>query len=483
MSVLEHDSFFINGSWAGPSSAQRLQIHSPSTESLVGSVPEAARSDVDAAVSAARNASDDPSGWSHWSPEHRAACLIRLADALAERGEEIARRVTLQNGMPIALAQYVEAQTPPNVLRLAAHQATIDQTETWQPRTGMAGQTLLRRAPLGVAAAISPWNFPQSLAAFKYASALAAGCTVVLKPAQQTVLDAVLLGGACQDAGIPPGVFNIVFGGRETGSSLISHPAVDRVAFTGSTAAGRQIAETCGRLLKPVTLELGGKSAAVVLDDMTPDKLVTDPAFAQMSLFNSGQTCWATTRILVPRSQHDAYVEAIAALLQAIPVGDPFDPSTHLGPLISQAHRATVQQIVAKAVYDGAQLVTGGQPPKELDTGWYFSPTLLTGLDNQSPAAREEIFGPVLCVIPYDDEDDAVRLADDSPYGLSGTVWTTDSDRGLSVARRIRTGTFSLNGRLTDLGAPFGGEKASGLGRELGVEGLRSYQWGQTVLA
>lgn len=478
---MEHDRFFIGGGWAAPHSTARISVTSPTSEEPIGSVPEADEADVGAAVSAARAAFDNPGGWAHWEPARRADALNRFADALEARGSRIARQVTAQSGMPITISESVEGHTPAVLLRHAAELITRGPLERVQERADGTGSTLIRKEPVGVVGAIAPWNFPQSLAAFKYASALAAGCTVVLKPSPETVLDSVLLADAAMEAGLPAGVMNIVFGGVEAGSALVAHRDVDKIGFTGSTAVGRLIAESCARLLRPVTLELGGKSAAVVLDDVDVGAVVNSPAFSVMTTFNSGQTCWASTRILAPRSRYAEIVEAVASMMDGLVVGDPFDPKTQMGPMVSEKHRARVEGYIRRGAEEGARLVTGGGRPRHIDKGWFVEPTLFADVDNGSAIAQEEIFGPVLCVIPYRDEADAVRLANDSSYGLSGSVWTGDTDRGIAIARRVRSGVFSVNGKRTDLGAPFGGEKNSGLGRELGTEGLASYQRLQSI--
>ncbi|MFE1960019.1 aldehyde dehydrogenase [Streptomyces sp. NPDC059479] len=478
---MEHDRLFMGGGWAVPHSTARIPVTSPRSEQPIGSAPEADAEDVDTAVSAARAAFDAPEGWAHWEPARRAEALNGFADALEARSSRIARQVTAQNGMPVTISESVEGRAPAFLLRHAAELSTRAPLERVQERADGTGSTLIRQEPVGVVGAIAPWNFPQSLAAFKYAFALAAGCTVVLKPSPETVLDSVLLADAAMEAGLPAGVMNIVFGGTEAGSALVAHRDVDKIGFTGSTAVGRVIAESCARLLRPVTLELGGKSAAVLLDDVDVEAVVHSPAFSAMTMFSSGQTCWASTRILAPRSRYEESVEALASMMDGLVVGDPFDPRTQIGPMVSEKHRTRVESYIRKGVEEGARLVTGGGRPRHMDTGWYVEPTLFADVDNGSAIAQEEIFGPVLCVIPYEDDAGAVRLADDSSYGLSGSVWTGDTDRGIALARRVRTGVFSVNGKRTDLGAPFGGEKNSGLGRELGAEGLASYRRLQSI--
>jgi acyl-CoA reductase-like NAD-dependent aldehyde dehydrogenase len=381
--------------------------------------------------------------------------------------------VSSQNGMPVALGRQLEAMFPATLLRYYADLAVKTDAEDRRPGL-FGGSTLVRREPLGVAAAVVPWNFPQSLALFKIAPALAAGCTVVLKPSPETSLDSYVLAEAVREAGLPPGVVNIVPGGREIGAYLVGHRDVDKVAFTGSTEAGRAIGEVCGRLLRPVTLELGGKSAAIVLDDA--DLSASLEALFGACFLNNGQACYLGTRVLAPRSRYDEVVGTFTAFASALKVGDALDPETQIGPLVSARQRDRVEGYIAKGRSDGARVTTGGGRPAGLDKGWFVQPTIFADVDNRTTIAQEEIFGPVLAIIPYGDDDEAVRIANDTSYGLGGTVWTQDEERGLSLARRVRTGTIGLNAYLPDPTAPFGGIRDSGMGRELGPEGLAAYQ-------
>ena len=479
---ISYDSFFIGGEWVRPSSAARIDVTSASTEEAIGSVPEAQEADIDAAVAAARRAFDDPDGWSQQEPAQRAAAIERLAVALEARAGEMAQRVSAQNGMPISIATMLEGGFPVVVLRYMAGLVANATFEEERPGH-LGGTTIVRREPIGVVGGIVPWNYPQTLAAFKYGPALAAGCTIVLKPSPETVLDAFLLAEAAADAGIPPGVINIVPGGREVGAYLVQHRDVDKVAFTGSTAAGRRIAETCGRLLRPVTLELGGKSAAIVLDDADLDLAKIGNDLFAATLVNNGQTCYLGTRVLAPRARYDEVVDTLAAFASSLAVGDALDPATQIGPMASDRHRDRVEGYIAKGTSDGARLVTGGGRPRDLDRGWFVEPTVFADVDNASTIAQEEIFGPVLAVIPYRDEEDAIRIANDSDYGLGGSVWTTDAEHGKDVARRVRTGTIGINGYLPDPGAPFGGVKASGIGRELGPDAVTAYQQYKSIYA
>ncbi|MGB6578896.1 MAG: aldehyde dehydrogenase [Streptosporangiaceae bacterium] len=473
--LASYDSLFIGGEWIRPSSSARIDVTSASTEENIGSVPEGQEADVDAAVAAARRAFDDPDGWSQWEPSARAAAMERLAVELEARAEEMAQRVSAQNGMPISIATMLEGGFPVIVLRYLA--GLLDGASFEEEQPGFLGGTnIVRREPIGVVGAIVPWNYPQTLAAFKYGAALAAGCTVVMKPSPETVLDAFLLAEAIVAAGIPAGVINIVPGGRELGAYLVAHRDVDKVAFTGSTAAGRRVAETCGRLLRPVTLELGGKSAAIVLEDADLDLAKIGNDLFAATLVNNGQTCYLGTRVLAPRSRYDEVVDTIAAFASSLTVGDALDPATQIGPMASQTHRDRVEGYVSKGASDGARLVVGGGRPRDMDRGWFVEPTVFADVDNSSTIAQEEIFGPVLSVIAYGDVDDAIRIANDSDYGLGGSVWTTDAERGKNVARRVRTGTIGINKYLPDPAAPFGGVKASGIGRELGPGAISAYQ-------
>ncbi len=468
-----YDALFVGGRWVTPSGSDRIEVTSASTEQFLGSVPDGTSADVDRAVAAARTAFDDPAGWSAWSPRQRQLALTRLADALDERSQETVRRVSGQNGMPVTTGAYSEAVAPGYLLRYYAGLAAADEGERHRRSMAM-GTTVVRNEPLGVLAAIVPWNFPQTLTFCKLAPALAAGCTVVVKPAPDTVLDAFLLAEAIEEAQLPAGVVSIVPGNGALGAYLVAHPGVDKVAFTGSTAAGREIGQVCGRLLRPVTLELGGKSAAILLPDVDLDAAL--PSLAAATMGNNGQTCYLSTRILAPWSRYAEAVDAVTALAEGLRVGDPFDQATEVGPLVSSTQRDRVERYIAAGRAEGGRITTGGGRPSGFDQGWYVEPTVFADVDNQATVSREEIFGPVLVVIGYQDVDHAVALANDSDYGLAGTVWTADEERGLAVARRVRTGTIGVNGYALDIGAPFGGIKASGLGRELGPEALRSYQ-------
>lgn len=472
---LHYDALFIGGEWVAPSSGHRITAVSASTEEVIGSVPEAQDADVDAAVAAARRAFDDPSGWARWAPADRAAAMERLADVLERRAEEVVQRVSGQNGMPVAVARQLEGAFPVVLLRYYAGLARNADFEETRPGL-FGGNTLVRREPIGVVGAIVPWNFPQTLAAFKYAPAMAAGCTLVIKPSPETTLDSFLLAEAAVEAGIPPGVVNIVPGGRELGAYLVAHPKVDKISFTGSTAAGRSIGEVCGKLLRPVTLELGGKSAAIILDDADLDLAKIGEQLFTSTLLNNGQTCFLGTRVLAPRTRYNEIVDLFTGFAGSLTVGDALDDATQIGPMATARQRERVEGYIAKGRGEGARVTVGGGRPADRDKGFYVEPTIFADVDNNHAIAQEEIFGPVLSLIPYSDEEHAVRIANDSDYGLGGTVWTSDPERGVAVAKRVQTGTIGVNTYLPDPTAPFGGVKASGIGRELGPEGLANYQ-------
>jgi len=477
MTTTEPQAFWIDGRWADATGSQRITVVNASTGDALSTVPAATEADVDAAVAAARRAFDR-SDWPTLAPADRARAIESLARELEARAADIARAVSLQNGMPITISSATEAVIPATLLRFYADMAAAQPVDERRP--GFAGaNTLVRREPVGVVAAIVPWNFPQTLAFFKVAPLLAAGCTVVIKPSPETVLDAYLLAEAVAASDVPDGVINIVPGGREVGGYLVSHPGIDKVAFTGSTAAGRAIGEACGRLVRPVTLELGGKSASIVLDDADLPSLLG--RFFEAALMNNGQTCYLGTRVLAPAHRYDEIVDTLTDFACSLTVGNALDATTQIGPLATARQQQRVLRYIDAGVADGGRITTGGGRPAGLDEGWFVEPTIFADVDNSHTIAREEIFGPVLAVIPYGDVDEAVRIANDSEYGLGGTVWTGDQQRGIDVARRVRTGSIGVNHYALDFCAPFGGIKASGLGRELGPEGLAAYQTAKAI--
>ena len=475
---LDRQHFFIGGEWVKPSSDRTFTLTDASTEETLATVPEGQNADIDRAVAAARSAFES-SAWRDMAPADRAALLRRFDAALQKRKDDLALAVSRQNGMPMWLSSAFEAGI---ALSMVNFYADLIEAPQAQDRRGaqLGRETLVSKVPMGGIAAIVPWNYPIALAISKIAPALAAGCTIVIKPSPGTVLDSYLMAEAAIEAGLPPGVINWVAADRDVGAYLVSHPGVDKVAFTGSTAAGRIIARECGQLLRPVTLELGGKSAAVVLEDA--DLSVLQERLPMASLLNNGQTCFNSTRILAPQSRYAEVVDAIASTVTGLKVGEAVDLNTQVGPMASAAHRQRVEGYIETGRKEG-RLVVGGDRPKDHGRGYFVTPTVFADVDNDATIAREEIFGPVLAVIPYRDEDDAVRIANASEFGLGGTVWGKDEAHACAVADRIITGTVGINGYAPAIGSPFGGVKASGIGRELGPEALNGYyHWKSTYL-
>jgi len=464
------NELFIGGRWVAPTTDATFDVVSPSTELVIATVPAGGPGDIDRAVMAARQAFDN-GPWPRLPVGERAATMLRLASELQSRVDELATTITAEMGATITVTRLGHAPAPIALLEYYAKLA--DTFPFSEHRVGMTGPGTIVREPVGVVAAIVPWNAPFWLAMFKLAPALLAGCTIVLKPAPETPLDSYLLAEAIDAAGFPEGVVSIVTADRQAGQHLIEHPGVDKVAFTGSTAAGRTILEACARNVKNVTLELGGKSAAVFLDDV--DLGVAIGQFLPGAIINNGEACAALTRVLAPRARHDEIVEALCAAFSSLPVGDPFDESTVMGPLVSDRIRQRVEGYIALGEEEGAKIAIGGGRPSHLDRGFYVEPTIFTNVDNSMRIAQEEIFGPVIAVIPYDSDDEAIGLANDTVYGLYGAVFTDDLQRGYDVARRIRAGTCAVNRFGLDMMFPFGGFKQSGLGREGGPEGLQPY--------
>jgi aldehyde dehydrogenase (NAD+) len=469
------DAFFIGGRWVRPDSKATVDVVSPFTEQVVATVPSGSRVDMDRAVTAARRALDE-GGWAHTPVEERVDALRRLSDVFTKNREAVANLVTKEMGCPISLSKIIQAGMARQVLN--TYVGLAEQYPWTSIRRSSKASALVRRAPVGVVAAIIPWNTPQLIAMLKLAPALLAGCTVVLKPALETPLDAFLLGEMIQEAGIPDGVVNIVPADRDVSESLVTHPGVDKVSFTGSTAAGRRIAALCGQDLRRVTLELGGKSAAIVLDDADLDSAVE---VLKTAFLNSGQACNAKTRILVSRDREEELVGRLAAKAEAMVLGDPFDPATEIGPLVSSRQRERVEGYLAVGREQGAHLVAGGGRPAEQERGWFIEPTVFAGVDPEARIAQEEIFGPVVSVITYDDERQAVDIANNSVYGLSGSIFSSDPERAVAMASRIRTGTVEINGYPAGPEAPMGGFKQSGIGREFGPEAIDSYVETQSI--
>jgi betaine-aldehyde dehydrogenase len=451
-------------------SGGQIDVVNPATEEVLFSVADASEHDVDRAVGAARRAFDH-GPWSQTTLEERISVLEKALHLLASRREEIAESITAQLGAPVTgSGKLVEGALV--LFRLYLDAASEIDYEF--VRRGRTGQVLVRREPVGVVASITAWNGPLTAGVTKLVPALIAGCTAVAKPAPEAPAEIGLLAELLTEAGLPDGVLNVVHGGREAGQHLVRHPGVDKVAFTGSTAAGRWIGETCGARFARVSLELGGKSAAIVLDDVDVAQAV--PEIAMGNFWNAGQACIAPTRVLVPRSRQDELVDALRDAAAGVVVGDPRDERTQMGPLVAERQRARVESYFRKGVAEGAKVVYGARRPPDLARGWFVEPTVFSNVDNSMTIAREEIFGPVMSVIAYDTEDDAVEIANDTDYGLHGCVFTRDLGHGLEVARRIRSGSVTLNGYgLTPL-APFGGVKQSGIGREKGgVEGIAGF--------
>ncbi|MGA5545474.1 aldehyde dehydrogenase [Mycobacterium sp. NPDC051198] len=453
--------------------ADTVEVISPHTEQPIARVAAAGPAEVDAAVAAAR-AAIDHGPWPRLDPAERIAAVRRLAEAYAGRRGEMAQLISAEMGAPITFAQRAQVGLP--TMMMSAF-SDLAETYLWQEtRTGFFGSDVrIQKQPVGVVAAIVPWNMPQFLIVTKLVPALLAGCAVVLKPAPESPLDALLLSDMLKEIGLPDGVVSVVQGDAAVGARLVGHPGVDKVSFTGSSAAGRAVAAAAAANLTKVSLELGGKSAAIILDDADPATVAAGVRSASLS--NSGQICNALTRIVVPASREHEFVDSLADRMNALVVGDPADPATELGPLVSRRQQQRVRDYIDLGRREGARLVCGGTDlPAGVDTGWYVRPTLFAGADNSMRIAREEIFGPVLTVIGYRDEDEAVAIANDSDYGLAGSVWTADPDRGIGIAERVQTGTFGVNqGYTMDPFAPFGGIKDSGYGRELGREGLDGY--------
>ncbi|WP_395694027.1 aldehyde dehydrogenase [Nocardioides sp.] len=469
---LDRNAFFIDGDWATPADADLIEVVSPHTEEVVATVPEGTTADIDAAVAAARRAFDH-GPWPRLSPEERIEVVQAFSNLYAGRMGEMAEIISTEMGAPLSFSNLAQAPAP--WMQIEAFLGIARAFPWEESRPGVLGSpVVVRREPVGVVAAIPPWNVPQFTIMSKLVPALLSGCTIVIKPAPETPLDPYLMAELLQEAGVPEGVVNIVTAGREVGAHLVAHPGVDKVAFTGSTAAGRKIAAVCGEQLKRVSLELGGKSAAIVLDDA--DLAATMEGLKFASLMNSGQACVAQTRILASRSNYANVVDALAETVAGMQVGDPLDPATEIGPMVAQRQQERVEKYIALGQEEGARVVVGGNGmPDGLSSGWYVRPTVFADVDNGMRIAQEEIFGPVLSVIPYDDVEDAIRIANDSDYGLAGTVWTGDAESGLEVARRVRAGTYGVNTYTMDFAAPFGGYKSSGIGREFGPEGLAHY--------
>ena len=461
------EKFYINGKWVAPTGPQNtLDVINPATEDPYGRIALGTEEDVALAVQAAGTAFD---AWSQTSVESRLNILEKIVAGIQDRYEELTEVITKEMGAPLWLAKAAQ------VAAGMAHFATAAEVLKNFQFEAQQGTTLIVREPIGVCGFITPWNWPLNQIACKVAPALAAGCTIVLKPSEIAPLNACILAEIIHDAGVPAGVFNLVNGdGSTVGAALSAHPGVDMVSFTGSTRAGILVARAAADDVKRVTQELGGKSANIILDDTNLDKAVSGGV--QTCFTNSGQSCNAPTRMLVPAAWHDEAVMIAKAAAEQVLVGDPMDAGTTIGPVASEIQYDKIQGLLKQGIAEGAELVTGGPGrPDRHETGYYVKPTIFAGVDNAMTIAREEIFGPVLCIMPYKDEDDAVRIANDSPYGLSGYVSSGDPERARRVAARLRTGNVHLNGSGVDFLAPFGGYKQSGNGREWGKQGFEEF--------
>ncbi|MGN6189963.1 MAG: aldehyde dehydrogenase family protein [Conexibacter sp.] len=460
------DRLYVGGAWVEPDGDGTLEVVEASTEQVLAVIPEGTAVDARRAVAAARNAFE---GWAATPVAERQRLLRAIADGLDARADEIASTVTAEVGMPLKLSRIVQAGLPIASVRMTAD--LLDE----QPLEEEAGSALVVREPVGVVAAITPWNYPLHQVACKVAPALAAGCTVVLKPSEVAPLSAFVLAEVIDAVGLPAGVFNLVTGtGPIVGEALVSDPDVDMVSFTGSTRAGKRVSELAAASVKRVALELGGKSPYVILDDANLEKAV--PNGVAKAFLNSGQTCSALTRMIVPRDRLPEVEQIAAAAAERFEPVDPVGERSGLGPLVSEVQRERVRGYIRRGVEEGARLVCGGaEPPEGLPTGYYVRPTVFSDVTPEMTIAQEEIFGPVLVILPYDDEDDAVRIANDTIYGLAAGVWAGDPSRAERIARRIRAGQVEINGGQFDIRAPFGGFKQSGNGRENGRFGLEEY--------
>jgi acyl-CoA reductase-like NAD-dependent aldehyde dehydrogenase len=461
-----HERLFIGGDWVEPAGDGTLEVIDSTTEQVMGRVPEGTAADVDRAVAAARTAFDI---WSQVPVDERAAACAGIGMKLAERSAEIAALVSREVGMPIELSTQIQAGLP--TMDFMSMPDAVEQA-VWEEQVG---NSLIVREPVGVVGCITPWNYPLHQIAAKVAPALAAGCTVVVKPSEVTPLNAFVLAEIIDELGLPGGVFNLVPGlGPVVGEAIAAHPGVDMVSFTGSTRAGRRVSEVASATVKRVALELGGKSPNVILDDADLMKAIPDGL--GKCYLNSGQTCSALTRMLVPRARLAEAEQIAMGTLPHLKVGDPLEPGNTMGPLVSEAQRERVRGYIEKGVEEGAKLVAGGsEPPAGRERGYFVQPTIFSDVTPEMTIAQEEIFGPVLVLMPYDDEEDAVRIANSTVYGLAGGVWSGDDERARRVARRIRTGQVEINGAAFNPQAPFGGYKQSGHGRELGKFGLEEF--------
>ncbi len=464
--MLSYEQQFIDGKWTPSAGTDHFNVVNASTEQIMGRVPAGSAADVDAAVTAARRAL---STWSQTPVAERAALLRKAQAALTKRSEALATTIAREVGMPLKLATMIQVGLPTMVMGQFADVAEAFEFES------EIGNSQIVHEPIGVVGCITPWNYPLHQVVAKVAGALAAGCTVVLKPSEIAPLSAFALAEVFDEIGAPPGVFNLICGdGPTVGEAIAGHPDIDMVSFTGSTRAGRRVSEVAAQTIKRVALELGGKSANIILDDADFERAVKTGV--NNCFLNSGQTCSAWTRMLVPKTELARAAELAKTAAEKLTLGDAQEGAGRLGPLASAAQRDRVRDYIRLGKEEGATLVTGGaEPPDGLERGFFVKPTVFCDVRNEMRIAQEEIFGPVLCIIGYDDEDDAIAIANDSPYGLAGAVWSADLDRAKRVARRLRTGQVDINGGSYNPQAPFGGYKQSGNGREYGPHGLREF--------
>jgi len=470
-------SFFINGEWVKPDSKNKIRIISPSTQNVIGEVPDANTNDINSAVLAARSAFDQKSGWSSWPVAERAAAMRRLADTLEARHQELSVLYAHELGRP-----FIPTVTRPSraaeLLRYYAGLAEELEFDQIRAIPALQNPGLVKRSSVklesrGVSAVIVPYNGTLEMGLFKIGPTLALGGTVVLKPSPQSPLEGYIFAEAAAQAGFPAGVINVLPGSREAGEALVAHPGVNIVGFTGSTETGRAIAQTCAGSFKSVVLELGGKSAAVLLDDADIASFARNLPYLGFTF--TGQNCFIHSRVIVPKSIHDQVVQAMVEAAAAIKIGDPFDEATQNGPLISEQHREKVEGFIASGLKQGAQLALGGDRPSDLAKGWYLNPTIFVNASTEMDICQSEIFGPVVAVIAVENDQEAIAVANDSQFGLAGSVWSTDENRARSVADQIDTGSIGINGFGFNTAAPFGGRKNSGIGTELGTEGFLAY--------
>ena len=464
--MIVHDALYIGGEWVDPAGSETIEVVDPATEAVIGAIPRGSPEDVDRAVAAARPAFD---AWSQVALEDRLEALDAIAAALTARGDELAALLAAEVGMPLRQARKIQAGLPAVDFESTA---TVAREVAWEEQIGNSS---IVREPLGVVGAITPWNYPLHQLCAKVAPALAAGCSVIAKPSEVTPLSSFVLAEVIDQLELPAGVFNLVTGyGAEVGQVIAAHDGIDMVSFTGSTRAGKLVSEAAAQNVKRVSLELGGKSASVILDDADLSDAV--PHIVANCFLNSGQTCSAHTRMLVPRSKLGEAERMAVGAAEAMVPGDPFDKGSRLGPLVSKDQRERVRSYIAKGLEEGAKLVTGGtESPAGRNRGFFVRPTVFSEVKPGMTIAQEEIFGPVLSIIPYDDEDQAVEVANGTIYGLDGGVWSADPERAKAFARRMRTGQVQINRATFNPVAPFGGVKQSGYGRELGRFGLEEF--------